>query len=66
MSISLRNINARFRATRGTDPLFAPVDGANCPDAVPPQYTTGAQYGGLRGKGRRHPAAAHSALLRRA
>ena len=63
MSISLRNIKARFNATRGTDPLFAPVDGANCPDALPPQYTTGAQYGGLRGKGRGTQKAAHSAIL---
>lgn len=34
MSISLRNVRARFNATEGKDPLFAPVDGANCPDAV--------------------------------
>ena len=35
MSFSLRNVRARFRTTAGTDPIFAPVDGANCPDAVP-------------------------------
>lgn len=63
MSISLRNIKARFRATRGTDPLFAPVDGANCPDALPAQYTTGAQYGGMRGRGKGAQQAAHSAIL---
>jgi cytochrome c peroxidase len=34
MSISLRNIKARFRNTGGADPLFAPVDGADCPGAV--------------------------------
>jgi hypothetical protein len=34
MSISLRNVRARFRATQGKDPLFAPIDGANCPNAV--------------------------------
>ena len=37
MSFSLRNVRARFGATAGTDPIFAPVDGANCPDAVPAQ-----------------------------
>ena len=35
MSISLRNVRARVPATGGNDPLFAPVDGANCPNAVP-------------------------------
>jgi cytochrome c peroxidase len=33
MSISATEIQARFARTRGTDPLFAPIDGANCPDA---------------------------------
>ena len=32
MSISAADARARFAATRGRDPLFAPVDGANCPD----------------------------------
>lgn len=30
-SITPPHIQARFNATRGTDPLFRPVDGANCP-----------------------------------
>ncbi len=30
-SISASNIRLRYIATRGTDPLFASVDGANCP-----------------------------------
>ncbi len=34
MSISLRNVRMRFGATAGKDPLFAPVDGADCPSAV--------------------------------
>ena len=34
MSISLRNVHARFNLTGGKDPLFAPIDGANCPNAV--------------------------------
>jgi hypothetical protein len=28
-------VQARFVNTQGTDPVFAPVDGANCPDAAP-------------------------------
>ncbi len=32
MSISPPQIKERFRRTGGQDPLFAPVDGANCPD----------------------------------
>ena len=35
MGLSLRNVRARFKATAGRDPLFAPVDGADCPSAVP-------------------------------
>src|SRR5207245_3817666 len=30
-SITPPHIQARFKATQGTDPLFRPVDGANCP-----------------------------------
>lgn len=33
MSISTRDIQRRFQQTRGTDPLFAGIDGANCPSA---------------------------------
>jgi cytochrome c peroxidase len=33
MSITPRDIQQRFARTRGQDPLFAAVDGANCPDA---------------------------------
>jgi cytochrome c peroxidase len=35
MSISPPQILERFIATRGRDPLFDAVDGANCPDAKP-------------------------------
>ena len=31
MSLSVDSIRARWRETGGTDPIFAPVDGANCP-----------------------------------
>jgi hypothetical protein len=33
MSMSATGIQQRFAETRGRDPLFASVDGANCPDA---------------------------------
>jgi cytochrome c peroxidase len=33
MSISAAGVRARFLQTRGRDPLFAAVDGANCPNA---------------------------------
>src|SRR5438874_7567305 len=32
-TISPTEVQARFKATRGTDPIFRPVDGANCPSA---------------------------------
>jgi cytochrome c peroxidase len=32
MGLSTQNIQERFVLTRGKDPLFAAVDGANCPD----------------------------------
>jgi cytochrome c peroxidase len=35
MSLSAKDIQARFAETSGQDPLFAPVDGANCPSARP-------------------------------
>lgn len=31
MSISLASINQQWQATKGSDPLFAMIDGANCP-----------------------------------
>ena len=35
MSISVRSIRERWAATGGTDPLFAAVDGMNCPGLPP-------------------------------
>ena len=64
LGLSLKNIKARFRSNLN-DPLFAPVDGANCPDAVPPQYTSGSLYGGNRGKGKKALKDAYSMLLTR-
>ncbi|HVJ90742.1 MAG TPA: hypothetical protein VM580_13130 [Labilithrix sp.] len=34
MGVSLRNIHKRFITTLGADPIFAAVDGANCPNQV--------------------------------
>jgi cytochrome c peroxidase len=33
MGLSVENVRTRFESTRGRDPLFASVDGANCPGA---------------------------------
>jgi hypothetical protein len=35
MSLTVRSVRERWEATRGTDPLFAAVDGMNCPDLPP-------------------------------
>ena len=35
MSLSAQGIQLRFAQTRGKDPMFAAVDGANCPSARP-------------------------------
>ncbi len=64
MSISHDTIAARFAASGGLDPLFAPVDGANCPNAVPVQYTAPSMLGGRRGVGS-DMRAAHSLILNR-
>ena len=32
MALSLRSVRERWEATRGKDPLFAAVDGMNCPN----------------------------------
>lgn len=62
MGLALTNIKARFRANLN-DPLFAPVDGANCPSAVPAKYTAGSLAGGFRGRGGKSLRAAHSLIL---
>ncbi len=63
MGVSVRNIRRRFENTHGTDPIFAPVDGANCPNLVSSSNTSGSIYGGHMGRGRRNFEAAHSLLL---
>jgi hypothetical protein len=54
MSVSVDNITARWNATSGADPIFAPIDGADCPNKV-----FQAQQGAL------DPRAAHTLLLGR-
>lgn len=39
MGLSSAGARARFEATRGKDPLFEPVDGANCPTGRPGKAT---------------------------
>jgi len=52
MSVSVQNINDRLHAPNGQhDPIFAPVDGSDCPDLVPAANTSGAPLGGKTGKG---------------
>jgi cytochrome c peroxidase len=63
MSVSAGSIRATFNRTSGHDPMFAPVDGADCPSNVPASETAGALLGGRLGDGRRDFVAAHSLIL---
>ena len=63
LGLGVRNIKKRLNATGGTDPIFAAVDSANCPDLVSESETSGALYGGLQGKGKKAFKEAHSLLL---
>lgn len=65
MSVSLRNIKARRSAAGGRDPIFAPVDGANCPNLVSASETSGSLFGGRIGRGNRAFNEAHSLLLQK-
>ena len=65
MGLSVRHVRKRFEATGGKDPLFAPVDGANCPSAVPRVATSGAPIGGRIGGGTGGLRDAYSLLLGR-
>jgi cytochrome c peroxidase len=65
MSVSLQNINDRLNAPNGQhDPIFAPVDGADCPDLVPAANTSGATLGGKTGHGPDFKKAHHLLLTR--
>lgn len=63
MSVSVRNIKARLNATGGKDPIFAPVDGANCPNQVSAADTSGSLSGGKRGNGTTDFRQSHSLLI---
>ncbi|HUN91379.1 MAG TPA: hypothetical protein VMU33_04950 [Burkholderiaceae bacterium] len=49
MGVSVLNVRTRYLLTLAHDPIFAPVDGANCPSQVPVNLTSPAPSGGLRG-----------------
>jgi cytochrome c peroxidase len=64
MGMSAEHARAVFAATGGRDPLFAPVDGANCPNQVTSADTSAALPGSAPGSARpTDPRAAHSLLL---
>lgn len=63
MGISTSEIRLLAFATSGTDPIFAPVDGANCPNKVSVDNTRAALVGGARGEGVGSFYEAHSLLL---
>jgi hypothetical protein len=56
MSISAATVQQRYTLSSGQDPLFAPIDGANCPDAVTSSHVYAIS----------DPANPHSLLLNRA
>ena len=64
MSFTAASAQSRFRMNGVRDPLFAPVDGSNCPNLVPLSETKPSPfYGGHRGGGF-DSARARSLLLR--
>lgn len=64
MGLSVSNIKERFRKFGVKDPLFAPVDGANCPNLVPASETKPSKYyGGRRGRGANANSAKARSLL---
>jgi hypothetical protein len=65
MSVSVPYIQARYVLTGGRDPIFAPVDGANCPSAVSSASTSGSLLGRVFGKGAASFQSSHSLLLTR-
>jgi hypothetical protein len=51
MGVSVAGLKDRFDASGPSDPVFAPVDGANCPNAVARSLTSPSTLGGLVGAG---------------
>lgn len=50
MGLAVGSVQARYLQSQGTDPLFAPVDGATCPKNVPSNLTSGSLVGGALGR----------------
>lgn len=66
MSISAQTLKNTWMLSQGRDPVFAPVDGANCPNQVPSADTRRSLIGGLLGGAPLRSAAdARSLLLER-
>jgi cytochrome c peroxidase len=63
MSVSVKNIDDRYNATGGTDPIFDPIDGSNCPLEVPASETSGSLSGGHLGGGKKAFKDSHSLIL---
>ena len=63
MGVSAETVQKLFLDSRGKDPIFAPVDGANCPSSVPAANTSAALIGGHLGGGQDSFAGSHSLLL---
>jgi cytochrome c peroxidase len=63
MGVSVSSVQTLFQKTNGQDPIFAPVDGANCPNRVPAANTSPAWVGGKFGGGLDTFAGSHSLLL---
>lgn len=63
LSITPATARTLYNLTAGRDPLFAPVDGANCPNKVPKHLTLPSLIGGLFGAGSGSAQAAYSLLL---
>ncbi len=51
MGVSVEDLKERFDASGPRDPVFAPVDGANCPSAVTRSSTSPSPLGSLVGEG---------------
>jgi cytochrome c peroxidase len=63
MSVNTETIQRMFALTGGRDPIFAPVDGSNCPSSVPRTETVVSLLGGIFGGGRQSLRDSHSLLL---
>ncbi len=64
MSVTAKDIQSRFKRFGVKDPIFAPVDGANCPTLVPENETKPSRYfGGRRGRGMKSASAKARSLL---